>query len=138
MNTLKIAVPTDGSLGLTGKRSGHFGHCKEFTLVDIKNGAVTSVTTLANDPHPAGGCGQPVKLLKANQVDSIVVAGMGANPFKRFEEAGIQVFFADREQCPDVRSAIDSLLQDKLQAMDHRQLCKGSGNCHRHGTSMNK
>ena len=123
MNTMKIAVPTDGPEGLTGKRSDHFGHCKEFSLVDIEDGAVTAVMTLANAPHPAGGCMQPVKLLKTNQVDSIVVAGMGANPFKRFAEAGIRGFFADRNQCPDVQSAIDSLLLDQLQEMSLQQLC---------------
>ena len=127
---MKIAVPTDVADGMLGKRSGHFGHCKEFTLVDVENGAVTDVARLENLPHAAGGCLAPVQLLKDHRVDSIVVGGMGANPFKRFAEVGIRVFFADLEQCPDVQSAIDSLLLGRLQEMRLQQLCKGSGNCH--------
>ena len=132
MNTFKIAVPTDGPEGLQGKRSGHFGHCKQFTLVDIENGVVKAVTALINNPHDAGSCMKPVKILKAQDVDSIIVGGMGANPFKRFEEAGISVFFADLKQCPDVQSAIDCYLNDSLPMMNVQQLCKGSGNCHQH------
>ena len=130
MNILKIAVPTDGADGLTGRRSDHFGHCKHFTLVDIENGNITGVTALANDPHEAGGCLKPVGVLKEQQVDTIVVGGMGAKPFQRFAEAGIKVFFADRVQCPDVESAVNSLLNGKLAQMNLQQLCKGSGNCH--------
>ncbi len=130
MSTIKIAIPTDEPDGMNGKRSGHFGHCKEFTLVDIENGAVTNLVRLDNIPHPAGGCMAPVQLLKDNQVDSIVVGGIGANPFKRFEEVGIKVIFADLGQCPDVQSAVDGFLSGKLQEMQLQQSCKGSGTCH--------
>jgi len=132
MNRKKIAVPTNGSGGLKGKRSGHFGHCQQFTLVDIENNDVTAVSYLDNPPHPTGGCMQPVILLKENQVDSIIVGGMGANPFNRFVEAGIKVLFADHRQFPDVESAINSLLAGDLVPMDSQQVCGGSGNCHQH------
>ena len=57
METMKIAVPTDeGPDGLAGKRSDHFGHFKQFTLVAIENGKVSGVTSLVNDPHEVGGC----------------------------------------------------------------------------------
>jgi predicted Fe-Mo cluster-binding NifX family protein len=132
MNKLKIAIPTDGSGGLQGKRSGHFGHCQQFTLVEIDNNELTAVSYLDNPPHPTGGCMQPVILLKENQVDSIIVGGMGANPFNRFAEAGISVFFADRTQFPDVQSAINSLLAGLLVPMDSQQVCGGGGDCHQH------
>lgn len=50
METMKIAVPTEGPDGLAGKRSDHFGHCKQFTLVEIENGKVSGVTSLINEP----------------------------------------------------------------------------------------
>ena len=132
MNRQKIAIPTDGSGGLSGKRSGHFGHCQQFTLVEIENDNVAAVSYLDNPPHPTGGCMQPVILLKENQVDSIIVGGMGANPFNRFGEAGVNVYFADRRQFPDVMSAINSMLAGKLMPMNSQQLCGGTGNCHQH------
>ena len=128
MDTQKIAVPTQ----ISGKRSNHFGHCQQFTLVEIENNVVTSISFLDNPPHPPNGCMQPVALLKKNKVDSIIVGGMGAKPFNKFREAGINVYFADRVQFPDVQSAIDSLLTGKLTPMVEQQLCRGSGNCHQY------
>ena len=46
--TLKLAVPTMGKAGLNAQRSGHFGHCDCFTLVDIVNGELTNVSELDN------------------------------------------------------------------------------------------
>ena len=132
MSRLKIAIPTEGSGGLSGKRSSHFGHCQQFTVVEIANDAVAAVSFLDNPPHPTGGCMQPIILLKENQVDSVIVGGMGANPFNMFTEAGISVYFANHEQFPDVRSVINSLLADKLMPMNSQQVCGGSGNCHQH------
>ena len=38
MTTMKLAVPTMGQAGLGSERSGHFGHCDCFTIVDIVDG----------------------------------------------------------------------------------------------------
>ena len=37
MTNGRIAIPSDGDGGLDGKRSGHFGHCSVFTIVDVEN-----------------------------------------------------------------------------------------------------
>lgn len=60
---MKLAVPTMGQGGLDGERSGHFGHCDCFTIVDIKNGNIENVSILENPPHIEGGCLRPVNLL---------------------------------------------------------------------------
>ena len=36
--SIKLAVPTMGAAGLNAERSGHFGHCDCFTVVDIVDG----------------------------------------------------------------------------------------------------
>ena len=38
--TMKLAVPTMGEGGLQAERSGHFGHCDCFTLIDIADGEI--------------------------------------------------------------------------------------------------
>jgi predicted Fe-Mo cluster-binding NifX family protein len=128
MEKQKIAIPTK----MTGDRSGHFGHCPQFTLIEIENGAVTGISYLENPQHPANGCMQPVALLKANQVDTIILGGIGAKPFKRLTELGINVLFADHKKIPDVKTAIDFLIASKLMSMHPIQLCDGSGKCHQH------
>ena len=41
---MKVAIPTLGKGGLDCERSGHFGHCDCFTVVDVENGEVGAVT----------------------------------------------------------------------------------------------
>lgn len=91
--TMKLAVPTMGQAGLDAERSGHFGHCDCFTLIDIANGELGAISTLDNPPHEEGGCLRPVNLLKEAGADAIVAAGMGMRPLAGFTDAGITVFF---------------------------------------------
>jgi len=55
MQNGRIAVPSQGAGGLEGLRSGHFGHCPAFTLVDVENGAISNVTVVPNQEHVQGG-----------------------------------------------------------------------------------
>lgn len=130
MNTLRIAVPSTAPGGLSAKRSEHFGHCDLFTLVDIADGSVTGTQTVNNIAHGAGGCVKPVKLLRENNVHTIVVSGMGHKPLQRFAEAGIKVLFAPRNYSDDVQSLVDGVLKNDFSSMDEKQACKGQGKCH--------
>jgi predicted Fe-Mo cluster-binding NifX family protein len=51
----RIAIPSVEKGGLDGTRSGHFGHCDVFTLVDVEGGEIKEVTTVANQEHVQGG-----------------------------------------------------------------------------------
>ena len=90
-----LAVPSLEQGGLEGERSGHFGQCDSFTLVEIREGAVGSVRVLENPPHEHGGCLRPVEILSANGVTALVVAGIGGRPLAGFAQAGIDVYFDD-------------------------------------------
>lgn len=133
MMTEKIAIPTKDSRGLTGERSGHFGHCQFFTLVDIDNDNIIDVNTLINEAHNPGGCQAVVNLLQKNNVSTVVTTGMGNGPFKKFSTTGIRVLFADKKRYPDVQSVVDGLQDQSIQRFELHHLCKGSGNCHQHG-----
>lgn len=94
--TIKLAVPTIGNAGLDSERSGHFGHCDCFTLVDIVDGEITGVSEVKNPPHQEGACLRPVMLLSDAGANAIVVAGMGARPLMGFNDVGITVYFDNR------------------------------------------
>ena len=47
----RIAIPSMGSGGLEGERSGHFGHCDVFTMVDVENGEIKDVSIVQNQSH---------------------------------------------------------------------------------------
>lgn len=119
----RIAVPSNGEGGLEGERSGHFGHCDCFTLIDVEDGEVVEVTILENPPHVQGGCLRPVELLASHQVDALVVAGMGARPLEGFNNVGIDVYFESETQ--STSAVIKMLLEDGLPVMDARSVCGG-------------
>jgi len=89
--SIRIAIPSELPGGLEARRSGHFGRCECFTLVDLEDGAVGQVSVLTNAPHTEGGCMAPVMALAEHMVDAIVVDGIGGRPLMGFNQVGIAV-----------------------------------------------
>lgn len=129
-DTMRIAIPTNSPGGLEAQRSDHFGHCEVFTIVSLgENSSIEKVETVENEGHAAGGCMVPVKILHDAEVQAIVVGGMGARPMQGFAQAGIEVYFANRETVQDVKSVVRLFSEKQLPIMHANQVCKGSGNC---------
>jgi len=116
-----IAVPSLGEGGLDGERSGHFGHCDCFTLVEVVDGKIAEVRVVPNLPHEEGGCLRPVNLLASHGVDALIVAGMGARPLAGFRDAGITVYFED--ETPRVGDAVKRVLAGVVETMNDRHVC---------------
>lgn len=125
MENGRIAVPSMQEGGLEGKRAGHFGHCDTFTLVDVKDGAIEKVTTIANETHVQGGCMVPVNLLASNQVNALIVGGIGMRPLMGFRQVGIDVYHDDQRQ--DIRPVVEDLIAGKLAMISENQVCGGGG-----------
>ena len=121
----RIAIPSMADGGLDGKRAGHFGHCDTFTLVDVKDGAIEKVSTIANQNHVQGGCMVPVNLLASNQVNALIVGGIGMRPLMGFRQVGIDVYHDD--QRPDIRPVVEDLIAGKLPMIQDNQVCGGGG-----------
>lgn len=119
--SMKLAVPTMGKGGLEAQRSGHFGQCDCFTIIDIKDGVLGEVSVLDNPPHEEGGCLRPVNLLGEAGVGAIVAAGMGMRPLMGFNEAGITVYFDN--QNPEVGKAAELVAQGKSPVMSTDNAC---------------
>ena len=129
MKTLKIAVPSEAPGGLDSERSGHFGHCPMFTLVELDGNKIGKSSVVHNQAHDAGGCMQVVGLLMDHGVEALLVHGMGRGPFMGMQKAGISVYFADQGYS-SVVMAVDGFLQQKLPQFQAAQLCKSDGDCH--------
>lgn len=125
MKNGRIAIPSIDAGGLDGRRSGHFGHCDTFTLIDVKDGAIARVSTIANQSHVQGGCMVPVNLLAENQVNALVVGGIGMRPLMGFRQAGIEVYHDD--QRPEIRPVVEDLIGGKLAMISDDQVCGGGG-----------
>ncbi|MDA3936656.1 MAG: NifB/NifX family molybdenum-iron cluster-binding protein [Actinomycetota bacterium] len=121
--TMVVAVPSMGDTGMDSERSGHFGHCDYFTIVNVKDGAVQDVRLVKNVEHKEGGCLVPVNLLAAEGVTVLIVAGMGARPLIGFNNVGIDVYFDDKT--PNVGDVVEHLLGGRLAQMNPQQVCGG-------------
>ena len=127
----RIAIPSIESGGLEGQRSGHFGHCDVFTLVDVENGNVKGVTTIANQEHVQGGCMVPVNLLSGHKVNALIVGGIGMRPLIGFRQAGIDVYH-DAVR-PEIRPVVEDLIAGRLPKISEDQVCGGGqGGAHGH------
>jgi predicted Fe-Mo cluster-binding NifX family protein len=116
-----VAVPSEGSGGLEAERSGHFGRCDCFTLVEIGEGVVKSVSVIDNPPHAEGGCLRPVGILSAQGADAIIVAGIGGRPLAGFGEAGISVYFDD--QTPAVGDVVKRFIDGDVEPIEPGRVC---------------
>ncbi len=121
----RIAIPSMEQGGLDGKRAGHFGHCDTFTLVDVKDGVIENISTIANQDHVQGGCMVPVNLLAQNQVNALIVGGIGMRPLMGFRQAGIDVYHDDQRQ--DIRPVVEDLIAGKLSKIADNEVCGGGG-----------
>ena len=120
---IMLAVPSNGAGGLEAERSGHFGRCDCFTIVEIADGEVGAVQVLENLPHTDGGCLGPVKLLASNGVTALIVAGIGGRPLAGFKDAGIDVYFD--KQLPTVSEAVDAVRAGNVEVIKSEWVCGG-------------
>jgi predicted Fe-Mo cluster-binding NifX family protein len=123
MKNGRIAVPSIEGGGLKGIRSGHFGHCDVFTLIDVKDSKIKSVSTINNIEHDRGGGMELINLLVNHQVNTIIVTGIGIRPLKGFNEVCIDVFYeVDRV---DIKPVVDDLIAGKIPLIKNNQACGG-------------
>lgn len=118
----RLAVPSTWPGGIDSLRSGHFGRCDCFTLVDIELGKVGDVKVVPNPPHNQGDCLAPVDLLRQHGANAIVVSGIGMRPLVGFREAGMEVYLGAGNIVSDV---ILEFIVDALTPMSPQQACGG-------------
>lgn len=122
MKTTRVAIPSMTPGGLDAQRSGHFGRCDIFTIIDIKDGKIDKVDSVSNVEHSEGGCLVPVNLLANHAVNVIIVGGMGMRPLMGFRQAGIEVYIGDGNT---VNDSIQGYLDEKLNTMTDDYVCGG-------------
>lgn len=123
MDSLKIAIPTEGAGGLDAQRSAHFGHADSFTIVEVADGAIVGVGSIVNPPHEHGGCGRIVSALAAAGVGTAIVVGMGPGPLSKMHANNITPLFDDTAATP--RAAVEAFLAGGLRPFGADHTCRG-------------
>ncbi|MFO7883301.1 MAG: NifB/NifX family molybdenum-iron cluster-binding protein [Desulfobacteraceae bacterium] len=80
---MKFAIPT-----AMGKLTLHFGHCREFCIVNVENNEITGTEYLEPPPHEPGVLPQ---WLKEKDVNIVITGGMGQMAKQLFAQAGVEV-----------------------------------------------
>ena len=117
----RVAIPSEAPGGLEARRSGHFGRCECFTMVDVVDGRVDGVQVLTNAPHVDGGCMTPVLALAEQNVNAIVVDGIGGRPLMGFNQVGIAVHAGVGG---DVQTTIQAFIQGGLPVLGLEGACQ--------------
>ena len=118
---VRVAVPSEYPGGLSAQRSGHFGRCDCFTIVEVLGDQVGDVTVLQNMPHTEGGCMAPVMLLAEQGVNAIVVDGIGGRPLMGFNQVGIAVHAGSGQT---VEHSVRAFALDLLPSVDPGNACQ--------------
>ncbi len=119
---MKLAIPSETDAGLTGARSGHFGHAEYFTLVEVDGGEVQNVSVVKNVDHDTMGCGGVIDYALSLGIDAILAAGMGVPPYTRFTNGGVEVYIDTTH--PIVGDAVNAFLAGETPKMQLEQACR--------------
>ena len=80
---MRIAIPT-----LNGELCMHFGHCQQFTLIDVENEEIKGVEAAISPPHAPGVL---PAWLHEQGANVIIASGMGMRAQNLFIQNGIEV-----------------------------------------------
>jgi predicted Fe-Mo cluster-binding NifX family protein len=119
---MRIAVATEN-----GSVAEHFGRCRSYTLVDIKDGEVGERRTVDNPGHEPG---RIPRFLKEHGADVVIAGGMGRRAQQLFDQMGIEWVLG---VTGSVEDAVESCRAGALEGGD--SLCshgEGHGDGHGH------
>ena len=123
MDTIRIAIPSTLPGGMDCAVGEHFGHCDCYTVVDVAEGNIQTISTLPNVPHVQGGCMAPVNHLSQNGVNALIAGGMGMRPLMGFAQVGITVYHGGT--AASVGQAVEAFLAGSLTPFSRNQTCGG-------------
>ncbi len=124
---MKIAVAPEG-----GAVAGHFGHCPEYTLVDVRDGQPAAQLILPNPGHQPGFL---PGYLAEHGVKVIIAGGMGQRAHQLFADHGIVTVVGVSGPVDEVvRAYLAGTLEQGESFCDHdssghAKRC-GDGGCH--------
>ncbi len=107
--SIRIAIPiTDGRLTM------HFGHCKEFALIDVEAGKIAGTETVDAPDHQPGLLPEWLGERGAN---IIIAGGMGSRAKNLFRDRGIEVLAG--APCDPPEQLVETYLAGNLELGDN-------------------
>jgi predicted Fe-Mo cluster-binding NifX family protein len=122
---MKVCFAVQEDQGIESTVYNHFGSAPAFVVVDTEiQGAVTVNNKDLNHVH--GAC-NPIMAIGGQNVDAVVVGGIGAGAIRGLNAAGIKVYGSLKES---VKDNLDLFLENKLPELSLLNACGGhEGGC---------
>lgn len=117
---MKICFPVQNDEGLASRVFGHFGSAPYFLVVDTASNALSVIRN--GDLHHRHGACNPLKALEGQQVDAVVVGGIGQGALSRLNQNGVRVHHA---QATTVRENLALLAAKTLPEYTLQACCAG-------------
>jgi len=89
---MKLGFPVEINQGLESAVYGHFGSAPAFVVVDTDS-QETIILENGNRQHQHGSC-NPTMALRGQQIDAVIVGGIGPGALMKLNAMGIRVFGA--------------------------------------------
>jgi predicted Fe-Mo cluster-binding NifX family protein len=115
---MKICIPIKENKGIDSIAYNHFGTAPFFLIYDLDN---ENLKTIENGDlnHQHGMC-QPLKALGGENVDAILVGGIGAGALTKLNNQGIKVYKVENDS---VLKNIELLKENKLLEFSIKNSC---------------
>jgi predicted Fe-Mo cluster-binding NifX family protein len=124
---MKLCIPVERDEGLESEVCAHFGSAPLFVVLDTDSGACRSIVN-RNEHHAHGMC-RPLDALAGEDLDGLVVGGIGRGALVKLRQAGIPVYLA---QQPTVAATLEAYRAGALEPMNDADACGGRhGGMHR-------
>jgi len=119
---MKVCIPVGEYRGIDSPVYGHFGSAPCFAVVDSDSMAVERLSNRDKE-HVHGAC-SPMKALAGQNIDAILVGGIGPGALLGLRQAGIAIFLAQEGTVSD---ALRLFKAGKLETLDEQATCGGHG-----------
>ncbi len=121
---MKLCFPVMETRSLDSEVYGHFGSAAAFIVFDTATKEEKAV--LNGDAHHAHGMCSPLKALSGENVDVIIVGGIGRGALMRLNGAGIKVYKASDGT---VAQNIKLFEEGRLPLFSPGMVCSGREGC---------
>lgn len=122
---MKVCFAVQKDEGMDSAVYGHFGSAPAFVVVDTER---QSIDTVSNKDmiHAHGAC-NPIMALGGQNVDAIIVGGIGGGALMKLNAAGIKVYGS---MAGTIKGNLDLLMTKRLPELSMENTCAGhQGGC---------
>lgn len=122
---MKVCIPVKENKGLESVPYNHFGSAPFFLICDSESGEIKVIEN--GDMNHAHGMCQPLKAIGGEDIDVVLVGGIGAGALMKLNNQGIRVYRVAEEI---VSKNIELLKRNELAEFTVHNSCN-----HHHGCS---